>query len=125
MQTAYVGSLVTILILHEVFQISSYLIRPPSCEEEGLMIINPFPAPFPFKKGGLNTQSPRACYSQHKYLSPVFGLRLVLSQLSRVSELNKKVWESEYYWSKAYIVSVAREGHGSPHVNRLADVTSH
>ena len=89
------------------------------------MIINPFPAPFPFKKGGLNTQSPRACYSQHKYLSPVFGLRLVLSQLSRVAELNKKVWESEYYWSKAYIVSVAREGHGSAHLNRVADVAGH
>ena len=78
----------------------------------------PFPCPLPVQKRRL-----KHAESQSLLFLTSISFTCLWIKISPLQ--NKKFWEFEYFWSKAYIVSVARKGHGSPQLNRLADVASH
>ena len=90
----------------------------------GLDYHKPFPCPLPVQKRRL-----KHAESQNLlFLTLIYFTCLWINsplRVNSVAELSKKDWESEYYWSKAYIVSIAREGHGSTKLNRLTDKASH
>ena len=105
---------------------SDYFLPDPSTImlRGGLDYHKPFPCPLPVQKRRLKHAESQSLL----FLTLIYFTCLWINsplRVNSVAELSKKVWESEYYWSKAYIVSIAREGHGSPKLNRLTDKASH